>query len=228
MRRTIIACVVVALVVGATSATAAKLITGKDIKNASLTSADIKDHTIKNQDIGNGKVYKKKLSKAVRDQLNDTGAAGGTPGLPGPPGPKGDKGDKGDPAPTPDYAVASVFVDRGDGPSRFATYSAPLGSPAGTTTGGDFRFTCAADQDPCKISFGAAVISNQSGDAVVYPRLLIHKESGAIADAPIEFCEYVDGANNQLGLDSVTARPDVAGRRGRDGHPTQHGHRRGA
>ena len=95
--------------------------------------------------------------------------------------------------------MVSVFVDRGNGPSRFATYSAPLGSPAGTTTGGDFRFTCTPAQAPCKISYGAAVISDKSGDAVVFPRLLIHKESGAIPnngppDAAIEFCEYADGA----------------------------------
>ena len=110
--------------------------------------------------------------------------------------------------------MASVFVDRGNGPSRFATYSAPLGSPAGTTTGGDFRFTCAADQAPCKISFGAAVISSESGDAVVHPRLLIYKESGAIPnngppDAAIEFCEYVDGGNNQLGLDQIPRVPTL-------------------
>ncbi|HYH61936.1 MAG TPA: hypothetical protein VD766_08725 [Solirubrobacterales bacterium] len=215
MRRTVIACVIVALVAGATSATAAKLITGKDIKNGSVTGADIEKGSISNEQIANGKIYKKKLSKAVRDQLNATGATGGTPGLPGPPGPpgpkgdKGDKGDQGDPAPIPEYAVASVFVDRGDGPARFATYSEPLGSPAGTTTGGDFRFTCSADQAPCKISFGAAVISDQAGASVVHPRLLIYKESGATADAPIEFCEYVDGANNQLGLEQISRVPSL-------------------
>ena len=67
MRRAIIACVIVALVAGATSATAAKLITGKDIKNGSVTGADIKKGSISNEDIENGKIYKKKLSKAVRD-----------------------------------------------------------------------------------------------------------------------------------------------------------------
>ena len=82
MRRTIIACVIVALVAGATSATAAKLITGKDIKNGSVTGADVKDGSISNEDIENGKLYKKKLSKAVRDQLNEQGT----------PGPKGDNG----------------------------------------------------------------------------------------------------------------------------------------
>jgi hypothetical protein len=110
--------------------------------------------------------------------------------------------------------VVSVFVDRGNGPSRFATYSAALGSPAGTTTGGDFRFTCTPAQAPCKISYGAAVISSQTGNAVIYPRLLIHKESGAIAndgppDAPIEFCEYADGANNNAGLAQIPRVPSL-------------------
>ena len=59
-----------------------------------------------------------------------------------------------------EYAIVTVFVDRGNGPSRWAFYSAPLGSPAGTTTGGVFRFSCSAAQAPCKISYGAAVVSN--------------------------------------------------------------------
>jgi hypothetical protein len=64
------------------------------------------------------------------------------------------------------------------------------------------------------------VISDQAGSAAVHPRLLIHKESGAIVndgppDAPIEFCEYADGANNNAGLPNI-ARADVAGRRDRD------------
>ena len=61
-----------------------------------------------------------------------------------------------------EYAIVTVFVDRGSGPSRWAFYSAPLGSPAGTTTGGVFQFSCSAAQAPCKISYGAAVVSNQS------------------------------------------------------------------
>jgi hypothetical protein len=107
--------------------------------------------------------------------------------------------------------VVSVFVERvgGNGPSRFATYSAPLGSPAGTTTGGDFRFTCTPAQAPCKVSFGAAVISDQTDNAVVYPRLLIHKESGAAANNPITFCEYADGANNNAGLAQIPRVPSL-------------------
>jgi hypothetical protein len=99
--------------------------------------------------------------------------------------------------------VVTVFVNRGNGPSAFATYSAPLGSPAGTTTGGDFRFSCTPAQAPCKVSYGAAVISDQSTDsAQVYPRLLIHKQAN-LANAPITFCEYADGANNSGGLASI-------------------------
>ena len=71
MRNTIIACVIVALVVGATSATAAKLVTGSDIKNGSITGADIKNPTIDSEDIKKGAVIKKKLSKAVRDALEN-------------------------------------------------------------------------------------------------------------------------------------------------------------
>jgi hypothetical protein len=106
--------------------------------------------------------------------------------------------------------VVTVFVARGaNPPSRFALYSAPLGSPAGTTTGGDFRFTCTPAQAPCKISFGAAVISNQSGNAAVHPRLLIHKQADLV-NAPITFCEYADGANNNAGLAVIPRVPTLA------------------
>jgi hypothetical protein len=108
-----------------------------------------------------------------------------------------------------EYAIVTVFVDRGGvgGPSRFAFYSAPLGSPAGTTTGGVFRFSCSAEQQPCKISYGAAVVSHQStANAVIHPRLDIHKDLGA----PIVFCEYADGANNNAGLAQIQRVPTLA------------------
>jgi hypothetical protein len=130
--------------------------------------------------------------------------AAGAPGPAGPKGPAGPPGAPGTPAPTPEYAVVTVFVDRGGvtpNPTRFALYSVALGSPAGATTGGDFRFSCSATQAPCKISYGAAVISTtQTADAVVHPRLLIHKDLAA----PITFCEYADGANNNAGLDPIS------------------------
>jgi hypothetical protein len=96
------------------------------------------------------------------------------------------------------------------GPSRFALYSVPLGSPAGSTTGGDFRFSCSAAQAPCKISYGAAVISDQIGNAAVHPRLLIHKDAPTSASpTPITFCEYADGANNNAGLAQIPRVPTL-------------------
>jgi hypothetical protein len=100
----------------------------------------------------------------------------------------------------------SVFVDRGSGPTRYATYSGPLGSPAGTTIGGTFRFSCTVTT--CKISWGAAVISDQSGNAVVHPRLLIQRQD-TTAGAPSTYCEYADGANNNAGLDQIPRVPTL-------------------
>jgi Collagen triple helix repeat (20 copies) len=156
--------------------------------------------------------------RGLRGPAGAQGPAGtqgpaGSAGPAGAAGPTGPQGPAGAPAATPEYAVVTVFVDRNavTGPTRYATFSVALGSPVGTTTGGDFRFSCSAAQAPCKISFGAAVISDQSGNALVHPRLLIHKESGAIPDAPVEFCEYADGANNNAGLVQIPRVPTLAG-----------------
>jgi hypothetical protein len=103
-----------------------------------------------------------------------------------------------------------VFVQRGTGNrTLWALYSAPLGSPAGTTTGGDFRFTCTPAHVTCKVSYGAAVISDQTGNAVILPRLLIHKQADLV-DAPITFCEYADGADNNGGLALIPRVPTLA------------------
>ena len=103
-------------------------------------------------------------------------------------------------------------MDRGSGPTRWMTLSVGLSdSPAGTTTSGTFRFTCTPAQAPCKISFGAAVISTLSTEpTVVHPRLLIYKNPDtAVADTPILYCEYVDGANNNAGLDEIQRVPTL-------------------
>jgi hypothetical protein len=117
----------------------------------------------------------------------------GPQGPQGPPGPPGG-GDSAD-----EYGVANVFVSRGGNrPSRFATYSVTLGSPVGSSTSGSFRFSCSAAQSPCKISVGAAVLSSESGQAVVYPRLVIHRQDNPSIDTPMTQCEYADGALNRI------------------------------
>lgn len=81
------------LVFGVTSGSmAAKLITGKDIKENTIKSKNIKDGTLKKRD----------LSKKVKDQLNRTGATGpqgpqGEQGLQGEQGPQGVPGPQGAP-----------------------------------------------------------------------------------------------------------------------------------
>lgn len=128
----------------------------------------------------------------------------GPQGPQGPPGPPGG-GD------SDEYGVANVFVSRGGNrPSRFATYSVTLGSPVGTSTGGSFRFTCSPAQSPCKISVGAAVLSSESGQSVVYPRLLIHRQDGSLPSAPSTLCEYADGALNRIAREPLrTAVDDI-------------------
>jgi hypothetical protein len=95
VRKTILACVAVALIVGTTSATAATLITGKQIKNGSITGQDLKNGSIKGADLAQG----------IRSRLQPVGAQGGSvpvPGAAGATGESGAKGDKGDKGPQGD------------------------------------------------------------------------------------------------------------------------------
>jgi len=52
------------------------------------------------------------------------------------------------------------------------------------------------------------VISDQAGDAVVHPRLLIQKQD-TTTGAPSIYCEYADGANNAAGLDTIPRVPTL-------------------
>jgi len=185
---------VAALVVSATAAEAQVLCV--ELRGGKATR-----HDVKFRDGSTCKAGERELAVPSRD-LPVSGPAG-------PQGPTGLAGPPGQDASALEYAVVSVFVEKvgGNGPTRYATFSVALGSPIGTTTGGNFRFTCQPAQAPCKISYGAAVISDQSGNALVHPRLLIHKEDSP--GAPITFCEYADGANNNAGLDQIPRVPSL-------------------
>lgn len=102
--------IVVALVAaGAGSATAARLITGKQIKDGSITKRDLRTGTL---------------------QAGPQGAPGpaGAPGAPGAAGAKGDKGDPGEPGAR---GPSDVFIHRLDG-NR--TLSSPTTRTAATQT----------------------------------------------------------------------------------------------
>ncbi len=101
LRKTLIA-VAAVLALTAGTATAAKLITGKDVKNGSLTGKDIKNKSLGVSDLSSN------ARASLRGQTGATGAAGlpgaagaagakGEAGLMGPTGPKGDAGEPGKP-----------------------------------------------------------------------------------------------------------------------------------
>lgn len=85
------------------TATAAKLLTGADIKNSSLTGADIK-----NKSLGIGEL----TAAAVSGLKGATGPAGpqGAAGAAGAPGAPGDKGDKGDTGAQGERGPSNAFV----------------------------------------------------------------------------------------------------------------------
>ena len=120
MRKTILVGTVAVLALGGSTATAAKLITGKDVKNSSLTGADIRS----------GSVPLRDLSSATRQLIRQGGEQGpqgapGARGAAGPAGPagpqgpkgdtgaKGDKGDKGDPGQDAEYAIEALVPSAG-------------------------------------------------------------------------------------------------------------------
>lgn len=68
--------VAVLLVAMAGTATAAKLLTGKDIKNNSLSGADLKNNGVKGKDIRDGNVTEVDLNSAVKSKLNAPAVSG--------------------------------------------------------------------------------------------------------------------------------------------------------
>lgn len=117
----------------------------------------------------------------------------GPAGAEGPAGPAGPQGPAGVDAPPAEYGVAAVYVQRGNAsPSIWATYSTRLGSPVGDTTGGTLRFTCSAANAPCRVSLGAAILSNGLGAGGIYPRVMIQRQD--LSAGFQKYCEYGDGS----------------------------------
>ena len=109
MKRTIILCALTALVVGGTTATAASLITSKDIADGTIRTRDVKKRAISLNRLSKGvqnmitgaSAQSGKPTPAVPGAKGDTGPQGnqGAQGAQGPKGEKGEKGDKGDQGP---------------------------------------------------------------------------------------------------------------------------------
>lgn len=108
-----VALIIMGLVIGvAGTATAAKLITGKDIKDGTITAKDIKP----------GAIGEKQLTGSVKSKLNANGAQG-TQGPKGDTGATGQQGPKGDPGAN---APGGFIIKDGDGNTVDGFVSADL------------------------------------------------------------------------------------------------------
>jgi Collagen triple helix repeat (20 copies) len=101
MRNTIFVAAAVAVIVGGGSATAARLITGKDIRDGSITARDIRQGGISLNRLSKGtqRLLRTTSSNSFSGNSQSAGPKGdkGDKGDTGPAGPQGPKGDKGDP-----------------------------------------------------------------------------------------------------------------------------------
>jgi hypothetical protein len=121
------------------SATAALVVTSKNIKNGTIKNKDLHANTITSGKIKNGTLADQDLSAELLASLQGAGGAAGSTGSTGPAGPpgpqgakgdqgeKGDKGDEGDPG-TSGYQVVSMTSPTGAaGEIRFVSTTCPAG-----------------------------------------------------------------------------------------------------
>jgi hypothetical protein len=156
MRKSILACVVVALAVGTTSATAATLITGKDIKNGTITAADVK----------RGSITTSRLASGLRERLQRVGSQGGPAGAPGAKGDKGDPGANGLDADKP--RVVSADLAHG---VKLAPYgdNSQVDGRGGENTVDNGTITFAEPQLAPELGTRAARFAAKDGDPVTDP-----------------------------------------------------------
>jgi hypothetical protein len=146
VRKTVSACAITALLVGGGTATAAKLVTSKDIK----------DGTIQTQDIGKGEVSLSRLTSGVQHKIDRAGTPGkdGTNGKDGAQGPKGDTGAtgaKGEPGAT---GPAGPAGPKGEDAADAVTSLVPYADDESTDQANGWRSYKGATIDAQGIKFG--------------------------------------------------------------------------
>jgi hypothetical protein len=152
-------------------ATAAKKLTGEDIRNGTITGADIKK----------GSINENRLAEALRTKLNTT--VSGSPGAPGPQGPAGPQGAKGATGPEGDTGPEGPKGDTGpqglqgepgaDGVSGYEVFTsvqdfgpggiggAWCGAPEANPTDEGWRVIGGGAQlTPADVDAGVAVVSS--------------------------------------------------------------------
>lgn len=88
-RSTTLVISLVALASAGTTATAASLVTGKDVRNGTLTGADVKNRSLRGADVARGTIPADRLTTAARASLRGATGPAGTAGPQGAPGPQG-------------------------------------------------------------------------------------------------------------------------------------------
>jgi hypothetical protein len=162
------ACAATAIAVGATSAGAASLMTGAQVKDNSLTGLDIKN--IRSGDVKDGSIRLRDFSSEVRSAINsgnaNTGSSAGANGATGAPGANGTNGGNGTPgtpgtpgaagAPGRDATVSSgnwgVIARNTIGSPDIFMRSGPGTTPRGT---GSLGFSVADDGTPAGLEKAA-------------------------------------------------------------------------
>ena len=95
----LLAVAVVLCLLAAGTATAAKFITGADVRDGSLSGADVRDQSLTGADIGPGSISRDELSPGVWAKVQDADGKPGPKGERGAKGAEGDRGQRGAPGP---------------------------------------------------------------------------------------------------------------------------------
>jgi hypothetical protein len=193
LRKSILACLAVALILGASSATAATLITGKQIKNGSITGQDIK----------RGSINAARLAPGLQDKIGDRGPAGakgdkGDTGTAGPKGDEGEKGDKGDKGEKGDKGQDGPFTYVNELTGAFAATNASVGItpdgvefgpyPDGGAAGGSLYYSGMNGKtlgDIQKLLYTASYSTGNDTDvAVPYLRVFLDDDAHSVIFSP--------------------------------------------
>jgi hypothetical protein len=231
MRRSIALVCATALVTSAASATAASLITGKDVQNGSLTGADIKQDSVQlNRLSKSTQTLIKRAStlpgstapssQGERGQNGNQGpqGPGGQNGQNGQNGARGDKGDRGDglqfvTAPGNGWIVTNPSVKFTNDGATFGPYGNSgaggsvkyTGLPAGTTLADFADITYTA-------SYKHTGASPDNGDAPYFRIFMDNDENGTFDDYVTFTPSLQAGGCNGAGGGAGAAQCDTSGR----------------
>jgi hypothetical protein len=185
----VMASVAVFVAVGG-SATAAVLVTGKDVKNSSLTGVDVKNNTLGSADVKDGNLLLKDFKPG---QL--------VAGAPGPVGPQGAKGDKGDPGIQGDRGPSNVYAVGGDG---VANRSLSLSPGSYLVTGKGYAF----DGSPTVVTWFGCTLTVPSGTLDYgYTTLASGGVPGSYGSVPVQHAITLASATTV----SLSCSSDVGG-----------------